>query len=236
VVTELPVGVLTDVGAVLAGALLGCGIGKRIPEKLRMELNVLLGYCSISIGITSIMKVSTMAPVVFALLLGFAVGFALKLETRVTALIGRALNRFSHDGGGEFPMEQYITAVALFCASGFGIYGTFVEAMSGDASILLAKAALDMMTALIFAINLRFATALIPAPMLVSLLLMFCVGKWLVPFISEEMLQNFTACGGILTLAAGLRVSGIKSVAIMDMVPALVLVMPFTALWTMLWT
>ena len=125
--------------------------------------------------------------------------------------------------------------IALFCASGFGIYGTFVEAMSGDHSILLAKSALDMMTALIFAVNLRFAVTAVPAPMLASLLLMFCIGKCIAPFVMPEMLLNFTACGGILTLAAGLRVSGIKIVAIMNMIPALLLVMPFTMLWQVLW-
>lgn len=231
----MPIGVFVDAGAVLCGALAGCAIGKWMPEKLRRELNILLGFCSISIGILSIIKASATAPVVFAVLLGYVLGFALKLEERVTAMIGRILEKIPGAKRVNFPMEQYITVIALFCASGFGIYGTFVEAMSGDHSILLAKSALDMMTALIFAANLRFAVAAVPVPMLASLMLMFCVGKCIAPFVTPEMLLDFTACGGILTLAAGIRVSGIKSVAIMNMIPALLLVMPFTMLWQMVW-
>lgn len=231
----MPVGVLTDAGAVLCGALLGCVVGKRVPERLRAKLNMLLGFCSMAIGINSIIKASSMAPVVFAVLLGAALGYALQLERRTAGVIGRVLKRLRLGGGDDFPMEQYITVIALFCASGFGIYATFVEAMSGDSSILLAKAVLDMMTALIFAISLRFAVAVVPIPMLVSLLVMFCVGKLCAPLVTREMLMNFTACGGILTLAAGLRVSGIRSAAIMDMVPALLLVMPLTMLWELLW-
>ena len=231
----MPVGVLTDTAAVLCGALLGCAAGRWIPEKLRLELNVLLGFCSISIGINSIIKVSSMAPVVCAVLLGSALGFVLRLERRTAEAIRQLLKKLPLNQSGEFPMEQYITVIALFCASGFGIYATFVEAMSGDSSILLAKAALDMMTAMIFAIHLRFAVAVVPVPMLASLLVMFCAGKWIAPLVTPEMLLNFTACGGILTLAAGLRVSGIKSVSILDMVPTLVLVMPLTGLWEVLW-
>ena len=42
------------------------------------------------------------------------------------------------------------------------------------------------------------------------------------------------ACGGVLTMSAGFRVSKIKSVPLVDLMPALILVMPFSALWTML--
>lgn len=152
-----------------------------------------------------------MAPVVCAVLLGSALGFALQLECRAAGAIRRLLKKLPLHQGEEFPMEQYITVIALFCASGFGIYAAFVEAMSGDSSILLAKAALDMMTAMIFAIHLRFAVAVVPVPMLASLLVMFCAGKGIAPLVTPEMLLNFTACGGILTLAAGLRVSGLRA-------------------------
>ena len=54
------------------------------------------------------------------------------------------------------------------------------------------------------------------------------------PILSEEMLLNFIACGGVLTMSAGFRVSKIKSVPLVDLMPALILVMPFSALWTML--
>ena len=43
-----------------------------------------------------------------------------------------------------------------------------------------------------------------------------------------------SACGGILTMAAGFRVSKIKSVPLVDLMPALILVMPFSALWSSL--
>ena len=38
--------------------------------------------------------------------------------------------------------------------------------------------------------------------------------------------------GGVLMLATGLRIANIKSFPIADMLPAMVLVMPVSALWT----
>ena len=48
------------------------------------------------------------------------------------------------------------------------------------------------------------------------------------------MFADLSACGGILTMAAGVRVSKIKSVPLVDLMPALILVMPFSALWSSL--
>lgn len=230
----MPIGVIVDCAAVLAGALAGCLAGGLIPKGMRSELNTLLGFCSMAIGINSIIKVSAMAPVVFAVLIGCALGSALRLEERLTRLAGAVLGKLPLPKCQSFDMPRYITAVVLFCASGFGIYATFVEAMSGDSSIILSKAVLDAMTALIFAINLRWAMTVIPLPMIAVLLCMFGVGKLIAPVVSPEMLQDFTACGGLLTLAAGLRVADIKNTAITNMIPALVLVLPLSWLWSLL--
>ena len=230
----MPIGVLVDCACVLAGALIGCLAGSAVPEKMRKDLHVFLGICSMSIGINSIIKVSAMAPVVFAVLIGYTVGAALKLEDRLTALADKILRRLPIPKSEGFSMEQYVTVVVLFCASGFGIYATFVEAMSGNSSVILSKSVLDWMTALIFAIGLRWAVAIIPLPMAAVLLAMFGTGKLIAPVVSTEMLMDFTACGGILTLAAGLRVAGIKNTAITNLIPALVLVMPLSWLWSLL--
>ncbi len=231
----MPIGVLADCGMVLLGSVSGCLLGRAIPEKLRTELNILLGFCSMAIGINSIIKVSAMAPVVLAVLLGYAIGAVLKLEDHLSSLCGKILKRLPLPTCESFRMEQYITVVVLFCASGFGIYGTFVEAMSGDSSILLSKSVLDFVTGLIFAISLRYAVAIVPFPMLAVLLAMFGIGKLIAPLVSAPMLLDFTACGGILTLAAGLRVSGIKNTAITNLIPALILVMPLSWLWSLIW-
>ena len=52
--------------------------------------------------------------------------------------------------------------------------------------------------------------------------------------LTPAMFADFSACGGILTMAAGFRVSKIKSVPLVDLMPALILVMPFSLLWTTL--
>lgn len=49
---------------------------------------------------------------------------------------------------------------------------------------------------------------------------------------TPAMIADFTACGGMIMLATGFRISGIKSFPIGNMLPALVLVMPISYLWS----
>lgn len=133
-------------------------------------------------------------------------------------------------------MDLYITVVALFCCSGFGWYGALTEGITGDPSLLFSKAVLDGFTALIFACSLGLALCVIAIPQLVIMLAVFAAGWALAPVLTPTMFADLSACGGLLTFAAGLRVAKIKAVPVVDMMPALILIMPFSALWTMIVT
>ena len=54
----MPIGVLTNCAAVLLGGLLGTYLGKILPRGLKDNLPTLFGFCSIAIGVNSIIKAS----------------------------------------------------------------------------------------------------------------------------------------------------------------------------------
>ena len=122
--------------------------------------------------------VSGMTAVVLAILVGFVVGHLLHLE-HWTGRFFKMLVGVLHLGNDQIDMEFYITAVALFCCSGFGWYSALTEGITGDPSLLLSKAVLDGFTALIFAASLGLSVCAIPLPQCVILLLVFGAGRLL---------------------------------------------------------
>ena len=46
-----------------------------------------------------------------------------------------------------------------------------------------------------------------------------------------SMIDDFKACGGFLLIATGCRIAKIQDFPVADMIPAMVLVMPLSALW-----
>ena len=229
----MPVGVLTNCGAVLLGCIVGALLGKVLPDYLKENLPLGFGCCSLGIGINSVIKANSMTPIVLAILTGLLIGQVIHLEKHTQDFF-RFLVKKMHLGGEGVDMNLYITAVALFCCSGFGWYSTLTEGISGDPSLLFSKAILDFFTAVIFAATLGFSSCAIPLPQVVILLAVFFAGKYLGPYISGTMFADLSGLGGVLTIAAGLRVAKIKNMPIVDMMPALILIFPFSALWTAL--
>ena len=132
----------------------------------------------------------------------------------------------------ETRMHQLVSIIVLICASGTGIFGALDSGLTGDHTVLCTKAILDFFTAAIFASSLGSVVAFVALPQLILQLLLFFSAGLILPLASAGMQADFAACGGVLMLATGLRIANIKSFPIADMLPAMVLVMPVSALWT----
>lgn len=129
-------------------------------------------------------------------------------------------------------IQNYVAIIVLFCASGTGIFGAMREGMTGDPSILIAKSFLDFFTAMIFACSLGIAVSAISAPMLLIQLSLATCAALILPLTTPAMMADFSAVGGLLLVATGLRICGIKMFAVVNMLPALILAMPLSAAWT----
>ena len=97
--------------------------------------------------------------------------------------------------------------------------------------LLFSKAILDFFTAAIFAAGLGIMVALVAVPQFLVMIILFFSAVMIMPLTNEIMLADFTACGGVLMLATGLRISGIKWFPIANMIPAMILIMPFSWMW-----
>ena len=63
-------------------------------------------------------------------------------------------------------------------------------------------------------------------------LLLFLAAKAIYPLTTPDMIADFKACGGFLLIATGCRIAKMQDFPAADMIPAMVLVMPLSALWT----
>ena len=128
-------------------------------------------------------------------------------------------------------LNQLVTIIVLFCASGTGIYGSLDLGMTGDSSVLIAKSILDFFTAMIFAAQLGYVVSLIVIPQFIIFFLLFLGAKMIFPLTTPDIILDFKACGGVLMLATGFRIIQVKMFPVADMIPAMILAMPFSWVW-----
>lgn len=227
----MPIGVIINVAAVVLGGLVGSIAGKRIPEYLKDHMNGVLGLCALCMGISAVVLLKNLPAVVFSVIFGTLLGLVCKLGAGIQKASGMVLDKVMK-GADPQTGDLMLTAVVLFCASGTGIYGALDAGMTGNHSVLIAKAVLDFFAAMIFACQLGKATSFIGIPQFVVLFLLFCLAKVIVPMTTDAMVADFKACGGFILVATGLRMLKVRPFPIADMLPAMVLVMPVSFLWT----
>ena len=226
----MPVGVIVDVLSVVLGGLAGSLVGGKLSDDLKEQMNTIFGLCALCMGISAVMLMKNMPAVVFSIILGILIGLALKIGGAIQKISGKVLSKVMK-GADQETNDLMLTAVVLFCASGTGIYGALDAGMTGNHSVLIAKAVLDFFTAMIFACKLGKATALIGIPQGAVLLALFALAKVILPLTTDVMIADFKACGGFLLVATGLRMMKVKQFPVADMIPAMVLVMPVSYAW-----
>ena len=234
----MPIGVIINTIAIFLGGIAGALLGDKLPEKYKEQLNLIFGLCSMGMGISSIVLMKYMPAVVFALIIGTIVGFVFKLGDKVYELCSKLQKvmirivpkKETNMSETEF-LATLITVIVLFCSRGMGIYGSLSEGMTGDSSLLITKSILDFFTAAIFACNLGYIVSLIAVPQFVIFTTLFLSASFIVPLTTPDMIADFKACGGFLMVAAGFRILKLKMFPVVDMIPAMILVMPFSWFW-----
>lgn len=232
------IGPYLNSAAIFFGGAFGLLLAPVIPLRLREGLPAAFAMTSIAMGVVMTIKVQQLPAVAMALVLGVAIGELCYMEKGVQkfgACIQRGLARIvpvrHHSMTPELYSQNFTALIVLFCASGTGIVGSMTEGMTGDYQLLLVKALLDVFTSMIFATTLGVGVMSIALPQLVIQSALFYSSYLIMPFMNDTTLGDFSSCGGILMIAVGLRIAQIKTFAVVNFLPALILVVPISLYW-----
>ncbi len=234
----MPTGVLINSASIILGGIFGAVLGHHLSAKFKMEITLIFGLCSMAMGINSIVLMENMPAVIFAIIMGTALGLVLhfnELINKGAMLMQKPIAKIFKNSKSDLPESEFlatlVTIIVLFCASGTGIYGSLSAGMTGDNSILISKSILDFFTAMIFACNLGYVVSVIALPQFIIFFALFLLAKVIFPLTTPAMINDFKACGGFLMVATGFRMIKVKEFPIADMIPAMILVMPISWLW-----
>ena len=223
----MPVGVLINTAAIFLGGIVGALVGGRIPQRINDALTGVFGLSAITMGIYLIIQLSALSAVVMSIILGTLIGECFNIEHGLS----RGLSRLAGDSLSEEQLDNIISMIILFCFSGTGLFGAMNSGLSGDHSILISKAIMDFFTAIIFGATSGYLVGVIAVPQMCIGTLLFFLGSLLMPLLNQQMVSDFKAVGGIITLAVGLKIAKIRYFRVINMVPALVLVFFISRWW-----
>ena len=216
-------GTLINVGAILAGTLIGVAVGSRLPETFHKRVLAGLGLVTLVIGVDLALAWRDTSPlyVLGAVLLGGLAGEALDIERRLQSLGDWIQERASRRDGSPVS-EAFFTASLLFCVGPLTVVGSIQDGLTGDYEALATKALLDGFAAIALSATLGWGVGL--AAVTVLLLqggLSLGAGAF-EDVLTGEPLDALTSAGGVLIIGISLKLLDLTDVKVGNFLPALV--------------
>ena len=224
----MPLGTLVNTLAVIVGSTLGLLLQSKFPENIRTISFQGIGLCTLLIGMQMALQVENILLLIMSILIGGVIGEALRLHDRLLWL-GDAIKRRIKLGSEKFT-EGLVTAFLLFCVGSLTLVGSLEEGINQDPSLLYTKSMLDGFASIVLASAYGWGVLFSAVPLFLFQSSITLSAGWLEPYLSESVIHQLSATGGVLILGLGINLLEIKSLKITNMIPALLVVVLLT-LW-----
>lgn len=236
-------GTLMNIAAILVGSTLGVLIGHRFPERTRVTVTDALGLVVLVIGALNLLALADSAyrdavteagsllVVLASVLIGGVVGSLLRIEYRLEQVGGWLQRRFTrgNETGARY-IDGFVTASLVFCIGPLAILGPLSDGLGTGIDQLALKSVLDGFSSLAFAATFGWGVAAAALSVGVIQGLVTVIGFFAGSVLPAALIASVTATGGVLLLGVGIRMLGLKAIAVGDLLPALLVAPIITAI------
>ncbi|MCL2121117.1 MAG: DUF554 domain-containing protein [Clostridiales bacterium] len=221
-------GNIINVAAILLGCLAGRVLGGKLKESYRDAAVKAGGLCLVVLGLQMALGGQEFILILLSVVLGSVIGESLHIDSAMESFGKRVEDRLS--AGNDGFSKAFIYSTLLFCIGPMSILGSIAGGLRGEHGILITKAVLDGIFAAILTVTMGIGvlgsavtTGVYQGAIVLS-------ARWAEQFLTEAMITEMTATGGILILAIAMNMLNLKEFKTANMLPALLLICLFVAL------
>lgn len=216
-------GVWVNSIAVILGGLVGTWLRGGIPDKYRNSINMGLALCVLVIGISGAITTQNMMLVILSIVIGTALGEAIGIENHLDRAGTWAQNRFAKNDSGF--SQGFINATLLFCIGSMAVVGSLEAGLQNKPDTLLAKSALDGVSAIIFASSMGPGVILSVVPLTIYQGGIALLASFLGNFLPDAAILEMSATGSVMIIGLGVNMLGIMKdrIRVGNMLPALLI-------------
>ena len=156
-----------------------------------------------------------------SVVLGAIAGTLMDIDGGINRLAERVESRFRRGGSEISIAEGIISATLLFCVGSMTVTGSIQAGLTGDNSVLITKAMLDLVSSMMLASSLGVGVLLSAAAVFVIQGGLVLLAGLLAPVMSTGAINEMTCAGSILILMIGTNLMGITKIKVADYLPAI---------------
>ncbi len=225
-------GTIINTAAVICGGLVGLRLKNGLKKNVQ---DILMQACSVAVifigsaGVLSKMliisdgKIETQGTMllIFSLVIGAVIGECLDIERRMDHL-GERLKRAVKAQNDNLFVEGFVNVSLIICVGAMAIVGSIQDGISGDYSLLMAKAILDMVMVMVFTSTHGVGAIFSAIPILLYQGGITLVAAIFGSFISEQIVSDLSFVGSALIFCVGINIGFGKKFRVGNLLPALI--------------
>lgn len=215
------IGVIVNVITVIIGSCIGLLFKKGIPEKVSNAAMIGLGACTLYIGISGSLCGENVLILIASVVLGAITGTLLDIDGAINTLAVKVETKFKKEGKTGSIAEGLVSATLLFCVGSMTVTGSIQAGLTGDHSVLITKATLDLVSSMMLASSLGVGVLLSAVSVFVIQGGLVLMAGIISPFMSAGAINEMTCAGSLLIVMIGTNLMGITKIKVADYLPAI---------------
>ncbi|WP_444659733.1 DUF554 domain-containing protein [Caproiciproducens sp. R2] len=214
-------GTIVNALSIALGTALGLILKSGIRDHYRETIMDGVALSVLLIGMMSAIKTNDLVLLIFSLVIGSIIGEALKIEDRLAGLGQLIESRTSSTDGSV--AKAFVTASLVFCVGSMAIVGSIESGLTGNHQTLFAKSVLDGIVSIFLSSTMGFGVIFSAAAVFLYQGMITLLASSLKSLLTNEMIREISAIGGVLIMAIGLNMLKIKKIKVGNMLPAILL-------------
>lgn len=212
-------GTIVNSIAIIAGSILGIVFRNGIKEKYKNTLMDGINLSVIIIGIMGAIKSENIILVIVSMVIGGLIGEMIGIEDKLDNLGNKLQNTFAK-GDSDFT-KGFVTTSLIYCIGAMAIIGSLESGITGNHETLFAKSILDGISAIVFASTMGIGVAFSAVAVFIYQGTITLLSNSIKDLLTPEVINEMSAIGGILIMAIGITMLGIKKIKIGNLLPAI---------------
>lgn len=224
-------GTIVNTVAVIIGGLLGMAIKNGVAKKFEKILMQALGLATLFIGAGGVLKYMLIVEngaintrgtmlLIFSLVIGSILGQWVDIEGKMEKLGIKLKAAVKANNDNRF-VEGFVNASLIVCVGAMAIVGAMQDGLSGDSSMLMAKALLDFALVAILASAYGVGAIFSALPIFVYQGAITVIAALFGAVISPELIETLSFVGSALIFCVGINLVREKTFKVANMLPAL---------------
>ena len=226
-------GTVINVALLIFGGLCGLLFGKKLNERIKDTLLSVNAVAIMMLAVGGVMqnmlslsdgKLSTGGTVmmIVSLTLGGLIGEIININALVDKF-GEWLRIKSHSTGDDSFVSAFVSASCTVCIGAMAVIGSINDGVSGDCSVLIAKAILDAVIICVMTASQGKGCIFSAVPVAIFQGVITIIAVFVGGFMTDLALSYLSYVGNVLIFCVGLNLIRKKQIRVANLLPSLVI-------------